>query len=436
MESLKVLYIDPGTGGMLFTILFGLFGVVVFAFRTIIMKLKFRASGGKASKINDQKIPIAIYTDNKRYWNVFEPLLDEFEKRHQKVVYLTGSEDDPVFGKKYEYITGQFIGEGNKGFSKLNLLDASVVVSSTPSLDVFQWKRSKNVDYYIHIPHAPNDITLYRMFGIDHYDAIILSGEYQEKEVRQLEELRGYPPKDVALCGIPFMDTMKQRLEDAKEIPSHERTVLLAPSWGESSILSKYGEPFIDALINTGYKIIVRPHPQSFAAEKELMDRLMTKYNDTSKVTWNRDTDNFEVLRQSDILISDFSGVMFDFSLVFDKPVIYTRSFFDVNPYDASWIDDELWMYKILPSIGLELNDKNIGDIKQLIDKCIDDPSFSRGRDKARAETWVHMGEGAKRSVDFIMEKYNEVIAKNEKEQLKDITSSKNKNGKISLKGS
>ena len=144
---------------MLFTILFGLFGVVVFAFRTV------RASGGKASKINDQKIPIAIFTDHKRYWNVFEPLLDEFEKRHQKVVYLTGSGDDPVFGKNYEFISGQFIGEGNKGFSKLNLLNASVVVSSTPSLDVFQWKRSKNVDYYIHIPHAPNDITLYRMFG-------------------------------------------------------------------------------------------------------------------------------------------------------------------------------------------------------------------------------------------------------------------------------
>ena len=97
MDCLKVLYIDPGTGGMLFTILFGLFGVVVFAFRSLMMKVKFRASGGKASKMNEKKIPIAIYTDHKRYWNVFEPLLDEFEKRHQKVVYLTGSEDDPVF---------------------------------------------------------------------------------------------------------------------------------------------------------------------------------------------------------------------------------------------------------------------------------------------------------------------------------------------------
>lgn len=435
MGFLKVLYIDPGTGGMLFTVIFGLFGVVVFSFRKIVMKLKFR-SGGKASEINSQKIPIAIYTDNKRYWNVFEPLLDEFEKRHQKVVYLTGSGDDPVFGKKYEYITGQYLGEGNKGFSKLNLLNASVVVSSTPSLDVFQWKRSKNVDYYIHIPHAPNDITLYRMFGIDHYDAIILSGSYQEEEVRKLEKLRDYPPKEIALCGIPFMDTMMKRLETADKLPPHDRTVLLAPSWGESSILSKYGEPFIDALISTGYRIIVRPHPQSFTAEKDLMERLMNKYSDTSKVTWNRDTDNFDVLRQSDILISDFSGVMFDFSLVFDKPVIYTRSFFDVSPYDAYWIEDELWMYSILPSIGLELNDDNFGDIKQLIDRCIDDPSFSNGRDKARSETWVHMGEGAKRSVDFIMEKYNEVTSAKHEEEIKNSGMKKTKIKKLSLKGS
>ncbi len=428
------LYIDPGTGGMLFTILFGLFSVVVFAFRTLVMKVKFR-SGGKAENKGGKKIPIVIYTDHKRYWNVFEPLLDEFEKRGQEVVYLTGSEDDPFFEKKYGHITGEYIGEGNKGFSKLNLLNASVVVSSTPSLDVFQWKRSRNVDYYIHIPHAPNDITLYRMFGIDHYDAVILSGEYQEKEVRQLEQIRDLPAKDIALCGIPFMDSMMERLKTAEALPPHERTVLLAPSWGESSILSKYGEPFIDALIATGYRIIVRPHPQSFTAEKELMDKLMTKYSDTSKVIWNRDRDNFEVLRQSDILISDFSGVMFDFSLVFDKPVIYTRSFFDVGPYDAYWIEDELWMYEILPSIGLELNDRNIGDIKQLIDRCIEDPSFGKGREKARSETWVHMGEGAKRSVDFIMEKYNAVNAGKRKDEANDISTSGHKRRKISVKG-
>ena len=102
MEFIKALYIDPGTGGMLFTVIFGLFGVVIFAFRTLIMKMKFRTSGNKDTSINNRKIPIVIFAESKRYWNIFEPLLDEFEKRKQKITYLTGSEDDPVFKRGYK----------------------------------------------------------------------------------------------------------------------------------------------------------------------------------------------------------------------------------------------------------------------------------------------------------------------------------------------
>jgi len=435
MGLYKVLYIDPGTGGMLFTILFGIFGVAVFSIRALIMKLKFRISGGKSAKLNDQKLPIVIFTDHKRYWNVFEPIVEELEKRKQKATYLTCSEDDPVFKKQYKYITAEFIGEGNKAFSRLNLLNASVVLSTTPSLDVFQWKRSKNVDCYIHIPHAASDITLYRMFGIDHYDAIILSGEYQEKQIRQLEQLRESTPKDIELCGIPYMDEMKKRLEASGKVPAHDRTVLLAPSWGASGLLSKYGERLIDALISTGYKVTIRPHPQSYSSEKEMLDRLMAKYSDTSKVTWNRDNDNFEVLKQSDILISDFSGVIFDFSLIFDKPVIYTEASFDKRPYDAAWIDEEMWTFRVLPNLGLELTKDNVDSIKDLIDRCIEDPSFQAGRDKARSETWVHIGEGTTRSVDYILKKYNEVTTKKALEEKKASKPEKHKAKKAALSG-
>lgn len=433
MDITQILYIDPGTGGMLFTILFGLFGVVVFSFRVLLMNMKFRMSGGKSAKINGQKIPLAIFAEHKRYWNVFEPILDELEKRKQKTVYMTCSEDDPAFDKNYKYVTVEFIGKGNKAFSRLNLLNASVVLSTTPSLDVFQWKRSKNVDYYIHIPHAPNDITLYRMFGIDHYDAILLSGEYQEKQIRQLEEKRGLKTKEIELVGIPYMDEMKKKLEASGEAEGHERTVLLAPSWGESGILSKYGDSIIDALISTGYKVIIRPHPQSFDVEKDMLERLMSKYDDPSKVEWNRDDNNFEVLRRSDILISDFSGVVFDFSLVFDKPVIFTKARFDPAPYDAYWIEDPLWMFEILPSLGLELTDENIGNIKELIDRCIDDPSFGEGRDRARRETWVNIGEGANRAADFVIRKIDEVEKKRAEEKKAAERASKNKSGKFVL---
>ncbi|MCR5488819.1 MAG: CDP-glycerol glycerophosphotransferase family protein [Saccharofermentans sp.] len=436
MEFLMVLYIDPGTGGMLFTILFGIFGVAVFSVRALMLKLKYRVSGGKNAKINDQKIPIAIFTDHKRYWNVFEPLLDEFEKRKQKVTYLTCSKDDPVFDKKYEYITGEFIGEGNKAFSKLNLLNASVVISSTPSLDVFQWKRSKNVDYYIHVLHAANEVTLYRMFGTDHYDAILVSGEYQIKQLRQMEELRGIPARETPLCGIPYLDELKKRLDASGPVPAHERTVLLAPSWGAVGTLSRFGEKLLDPLVATGYKIIIRPHPQSYTAEKEMIDHLMSKYGNNPNVEWNRDNDNFEVLRRSDILISDYSGIVFDFTLVFDKPLIYTDTNYDLNPYDASWIEEEPWTFGILPKIGIELNEDNVDKIKDLIDKCIEDPSFGKGRDQARSETWVPMGNGAELAVDFIMKKHDEIAAKKSAEAAAKDNAAKPSKKKLTLSGS
>lgn len=411
MRDSFFLYIDPGTGGMLFSILFGIFGLAYFSFRALLIKLKYHSSNGKNSDPNAQKTPIAIFTDHKRYWNVFEPLLDEFEKREQTICYLTCSQDDPVFKKKYKYITPEFIGEGNKAFSRLNLLNATVVVSSTPSLGVFQWKRSKDVDYYIHVQHGANDISMYRMFGTDHFDALPLSGEYQINEVRQLEDMRGIPHRETPLVGIPYMDAMKRRLEEAGPVPPHDLTVLLAPSWGKSGILSRFGDILIDALVSTGYKIIVRPHPQSYITETEMLDKLISKYDDETKVTWNRDNDNFEILRQADILISDFSGIIFDFTLVFDKPLIYTDTKYDISPYDAAWIDETPWTFTTLPRLGLELNENNVGDIKNLIDRCMNEASFREGRDKARAETWVPMGDGAVRTVDFIMEKYKEMSA-------------------------
>ena len=416
MNLIRLLYIDPGTGGMLFTVLFGVFGVVIFSARALMMKLKYSATGDKNAKINKNKIPIVIFNEHKRYWNIFEPIMNELDKNDVEIVYMTCSEDDPAFKRKFKHIKCEYIGEGNKAFSKLNLLNAYVVFATTPSLDVFQWKRSKNVDCYIHIMHAAKDLTMYRMYGTDHYDAFILAGEYQEKQARQMEEMRGIPPRDIALCGVPYLDEMKKRVEAAGEVPEHERTVLLAPSWGESGILTRFGEKLIDALISTGYKVIVRPHPQSFASEKDMLDKLMAKYTDESKVTWNRDTDNFEVLRNSDVLISDYSAVMFEFAMVFNKPIIYTDTKFDIRPYDADWIDETPWTFRILPDLGIELNDDNVSDIKNVIDKCIEDPSFTKGRERARKDTWMHIGESAKLSSDFIIKKYIEVASKKKKE--------------------
>lgn len=408
------LYIDPGTGSMLFAILIGVIGAANYLLKDWIVKIRFVLSGGR-QKVdeNAEKIPIVIFSDDKRYWNVFEPLCREFDRRGVEIVYMTASPDDPVLENLYKHIKGEFIGENNKAFAKLNFLNATLVLSTTPGLDVYQWKRSKKVQYYVHMLHAANEIAGYRMFGTDYYDALMLSGEYQVRDVRYLESIRNLPAKEIVKIGIPYLDEMYNRLhksmESEEKKEKQERTVLLAPSWGKSAILSKFGARIIDVLVETGYSIIIRPHPQSFTSEKEMIEKLMEKYPNSEKLEWNRDNDNFEVLKRADILISDFSGVVFDFSLVHEKPIIYTDTKFDKGPYDAWWLKTPYWTFTALPRIGQELNEGNLHSLKEMIDSCLSDEKYAKGRQEVISETWEHRGEGTQRAVDYILSKYEQL---------------------------
>lgn len=104
-----------------------------------------------------------------------------------------------------------------------------------------------------------------------------------------------------------------------------------------------------------GYHVIVRPHPQSFSSEKEMIEKIMRQYPASEKLEWNRDNDNFEVLRRADILISDFSGIINEFAFVYDKPVIYTDTELDLGIYDACWLSTPFWPLTELPRIGEKL---------------------------------------------------------------------------------
>ena len=407
-------YIDPGTGSMLFTILIGILGALRYVFKSWFVKLRFFLSGGRKTKDDGDKLPLVIFSEGKQYWNFFNPVCKELEAHGVETVYMTASEEDPALKNEYKHIKTEFIGAGNKAFAKLNFLNADIVLATTPGLDVYQWKRSREVKSYIHMFHAAGDVTLYRMFGIDYYDSLLISGDYQEKQIRDLEVLRNLPAKEIVKVGIPYMDEMLLRFKNAPAVSKKDDkiTVLLAPSWGPSAILSKYGKKIIDVLLATGYHVIVRPHPQSFTSEKDLMESLMKEYPNSEQLEWNRDADNFEVLKRSDILISDFSGVIFDFALVYDKPVIYADTSFDDSVYDAWWLDSKLWTFEILPHLGIQLNNENMGNLKELIDKCITEEKYAEGRKKAIAETWAYQGEGAKRVVDFIVRKQEELKCK------------------------
>ena len=418
-----LLYIDPGTGSMLFTVLLGLVTTLFFFLQKLFIRLRFKLSAGKVDKAALARHPYVIFSDSGNYWNVFRPICDEFERRQIPVMYWTASEKDPGLKAGYHYVKAEYIGEGNKAFSRLNLMSADIVLATTPGLDVLQWKRSKNVRYYVHILHAAGTSAGgYRMFSLDYYDAVLLTGDFQIREIRELEEKRHLPAKDIRVVGCTYMDVLKERLEKRKAQEASKQplssakaekqmTVLLAPSWGTSSLLVRYGEKILDSLLATGFRLIIRPHPQSFISDKAVMDALRAKYPDSDGLRWDPDPDNFNSLYESDIMISDFSSVMFDYALVFNKPFIYAESAFDKAPYEAAWLDEELWKFRVLPSIGLPLQEAQFPDLKRVIEEAVQDGHLAGGRDAAREEAWAHIGESARLTVDYLTARREELTA-------------------------
>ncbi|MDR2551682.1 MAG: CDP-glycerol glycerophosphotransferase family protein [Treponema sp.] len=398
--NLFPLYIDPGTGSALFSIAIGLAAALYFFLRVLLLRFKTFFHGNK--KTGMAKNTFVIYAEDKRYWMFFKPILDEFERRQTELLYLTSSTDDPVFSSGFKHIKGEYIGQGNKAFARLNFLTANVVLSTTPDLGVLQWKRSKTVRHYSHIIHAAGGASLYRIFALDYYDSILLSGESETEEIRFIEELRKLPEKQLVIAGNPYLDMYRKKARSTPAEGHHPFTVLVSPSWGASSLLRLYGEKLLDPLVKTGWRIILRPHPQSRTAERTTLERLAERYKNTANLEWDDNNENIYSLAKSDVMISDFSGIIYDYVFLFDKPVLWTTKSMDMRPNEAYNLEREPCYLQMLKKIGMELDVSNFDSIGKCISGLAGNAGLQEGRRETREMMWHFRGESGKRIADFM----------------------------------
>ena len=400
-----LLYIDPGTGSMLFSILIGAAATLFFVAKAAWIKFKILLSGKKdgSGVVDASYKTYVIYNEGNQYWNVFKPVTDEFEKRKIPLMYYTSSKTDPIFDQKYEFVTSEYIGEGNTAFAKLNMLSAGFVLMTTPGLQVYQLKRSKNVKHYSHVLHMPNDATTYRLFGLDYFDSVLLTGDYQKDDIRTLEKNRGINSKDLVTVGCSYLDVLSEKINSIPAEENHVFTVLVSPSWGEVGVLKRFGEKLLDPLAATGWKIIVRPHPQSKKSEADMLKRLEERYKDNANVEWDYNRDNIYSMKKADIMISDFSGIVFDYTFLCNKPVMYVNTDMDLRPYDAYDLNKQLWQFSVLEKMGIKLEEKDFANIKEVIQNASDSPELAEQRKIAKETAWMNIGKAGEKIADYMI---------------------------------
>ena len=335
---MPLLYLDPGTGSLLLYAVVGITTTVLFALRGFWYSLRSKIFLGKKGAVKEMP-DLVFQSEGGKYWQVFQPVLKALDKYDIKYGFVTSDKNDPVFTSGLKNVVAMCPGKELMTLSYMNRIKAKIVVSTTPQLDVYMLKRSKHVEKYVHLFHAPADIGMYEMYAFDNYDTLLCTGAYQKEAIRSIEKNRHEKAKELLDTGCTYYDYM---LEELKKLPQKQDeglTVLYAPAWGERSSVVKYGTAVIDRLSEAGIQVIFRPHPQMYVSDKETIAAVEAKIKNNPLIELDRNRTAAASMARSHAMVTDISGVIFDYALLFEKPIFLVNAEYNLGGYDVIDID-------------------------------------------------------------------------------------------------
>ena len=413
-------YLDPGTGSMLFSALVGLVSTLYFTLRSSAFLLRVKLAGllNKKSALKAmERHSLVFFSEGKQYWNCFYPVLAELERRNITAAYWTMDNEDPCLKANFAHIEARFIGSGYAAFAQMNGLRADVCIMTTPGLDVLQIRRSKKVAHYSHIIHALDDCTTYRVFGTDYFDSMLLCGQHQVEALEGLEAVRNIAKKQKYIVGCSYLDVLQQKLtalqqtQQKIELPEKPFRLLVAPSWGPNGLLAKYGMELLRPLVQSGYQLIVRPHPQSRISEPELLQELQEQLAAESRwaeqIAWDFERENLSAFLASDAMISDFSSVIYDYLILMERPVLIAEFTFNYDGYDAmDLLPREPWAIRAGRELGISFGPEDIGRLEELLKPYLaeNEAQFRSKLADLRSYAYQYPGEAGVRAVDAILQ--------------------------------
>ena len=401
VPSTAFAYLDPGTGNALVYVALSLLGAGFYFVKGLFYKfIKRKHETQQEGTTSFNSCPgssftsIVIFSEGKAYWNTFKPVVERLLEMRQPFTYYSMDIEDPCLTIDNQFMDNRYIGDGNVAFSKIGNLQANVVLSTTPNIGTkgYPIPRSKGIKKLAHVFHAFDDLATYYKGSLDHYDAVLLVGEFEIPLIRKLESLRNLPGKELIPAGLPYMDELMKKAElksksaaDSEEVQSKKTvfnnpediTVLLAPSWGDKGFLKVLGIDFIKKLAEKKFNLILRPHPQSLKVEQKLLSEIEGELKKYSNVVWDLNPDGTNSLRAADIMISDTSGVRLDFAFVYQKPFITIPSVLSQSAMEKFEISDLgfSWMEENIKEIGYTLQDNEIDNLDSIIIRVLGEKS-------------------------------------------------------------
>lgn len=322
---------------------------------------------------------LVIWSERSGFYKYFEALIDGLLERSNIVIhYITNDPDDAIFKKAEEEprIKPYYIGQ-KKLVTLMMRMDADIVVMTTPDLQTQYIKRSlvrKDVEY-IYVPHDMMSVHMgFRKGSLDNFDTVFATGAHVEREIRATEKTYGLPEKTIVKFGYPLAEKLEASYEAQAEEKHEIKEILIAPSWQEDNLLDSCIDTLIEKLSCDKYHLTVRPHPEYSKRYAEKLNALVEKYKgaDEKRLTFELDFTANKSIYSSDLLITDWSGIAYEFAFATKKPVLFVNTKMKVENPDWQEIGETPAEIYLRPQIGhaLEksgLDEKVCGAVDDLI---------------------------------------------------------------------
>ena len=369
---------------------------------------------GKFNQLDLDERSIVFYSESSVIlYPYVEEIINELEKRDQKICYVTSSKNDPVL--KNKEIKTFYIGDGSARTKFFLELKARVLIMTMPDLDTYYIKRSKTFPVnYIYLFHSMNSTHMeFQKGAFDHFDTIFCVGQHQIQEIRATEQLYNLKQKKLVECGYGLLDKLlKSRPSHSQEnflSKNNKKKILIAPSWGKQNLLETVGIDLVKILLDAGYHVTVRPHPMTIKKSPKLIKQIKEKFEKNPDFLLDTNTSSFDQLFSSYALITDWSGIGHEYAFVCERPVIYVDVPKKAYNKEYEKIGLEPFEISIRDKIGEIVSIQNIETIPERIEFLyghIND--FQNKIQKIRNDAIFNIGESGKVMANEIIRIINE----------------------------
>ena len=330
-----------------------------------------------------KNMQLMFYSESNGFYKYFAGIID-YLCAHSDITihYVTSDPNDSIFADTREQIQAYYIASDRYLVPLFMKLEADMCVMTMPDLEKYHIKRSRvrsDVEY-VFACHGLGSISLYRKGALDWFDTVFCPNKDQEMEIRAYEQFFGTSEKLLVEAGYPLIDQLIADY-DSKDHPEHETPqIMIAPSWQKDNIIDLCAEELLDTLSGSGYRIILRPHPQQVRHEPERFAAMHERYRENENIEIQTDFSKTNPVMESDLLITDWSDIAWEYAFATKRPVLYIDTPMKIMNLEYEKIGIEPINKTLRSEIGEVLPLDCIADVNDVIRKMLESREDYRQR--------------------------------------------------------